>query len=115
MNNIVIIGILFVFAIIIARVAWNNKLKYSYTDAELGAAKQENLKDLQQLTDAQVMAVEDSMLHAGKDIKAFLKERQKARPLSLSEFREMKDYVPEFEKKRKQARARLSSIKSIRE
>ena len=115
MNNIVIIGILFVFAIIIARVAWNNKLKYSYTDAELGAAKQENLKDLQQLTDAEILAVEDGMHQAGKDIKAFLKERQKARPLSLSEFREMKDYVPEFEKKRKQARARLSSIKSIRE
>ena len=47
MNNIVVIGILFVFAIVVARIAWNNKLKYSYTDAEIGDTKQENLKQYQ--------------------------------------------------------------------
>ncbi|AET42690.1 hypothetical protein EXVG_00041 [Emiliania huxleyi virus 202] len=92
MNNIVIIGILFIFAIIIARVAWNNKLKYSYTDAELGATKQKDLKDLQQLTDAEILAVEDSMHQAGGDvIKRNVKNRVRSR--SLSEMRDIKEHA----------------------
>ena len=108
MNNIVVIGILFVFALIIARVAWNNKLKYSYTDAEIGAKKQENLKDLQQLTDAEILAVEDGMHQAGRDvIKRNVKNRMRSK--SLSETRDIKEHAMDFKMKSKAYREHMTS------
>lgn len=108
MNNIVVIGILFVFAIVVARIAWNNKLKYSYTDAEIGDTKQENLKEFQQLTDAEVLAVDDSMHQAGRDvIKRNVGKRMRA--TSLSERKGAEFYVNEHKYNTKAYKAHMAS------
>tara|TARA_B100000767_G_scaffold190518_1_gene177800 strand:+ start:3358 stop:3702 length:345 start_codon:yes stop_codon:yes gene_type:complete len=109
MNNIVIVGILFVFAIIIARVAWNNKLKYSYTDAEIGAKKQENLKDLQQLTNEEVLAVEDGMHQAGRDvIKRNVNRRLASKSVEKESGRLNFESYSDYKKKRTEFNAHMS-------
>jgi len=108
MNNIVIIGILFVFAIVVARIAWNNKLKYSFTDTEIGDPKQENIKDLQQLTDAEVLAVEDSMHQAGRDVlKRNVSKRMRA--TSLSDRMGTEFYVNEHKRNKKAYKDHMAS------
>ncbi len=109
MNNTVIIVILFLFAIIIARVAWNNKLKYEFTDAELGASKQEDLKQLQQLTDAEVLAVEDSMHQAGRDLIKRNAKRRFASKSTTSDGRLNFEDGSEYRKKRQAYKEHMSN------
>lgn len=61
MNNIVVLLILALFGLAIMRIAWNNRIKYSYGSPDIEDSTSKELSKLQQLDDSEVKRVNSSM------------------------------------------------------